>query len=489
MTAKRIAKAVGFVDTSLRDGPQSLWNMQLGTSDIALAIAPVMDEVGFEAIDLFPLVALDWVVRINRHNPWERLRLMAKAIKRTPLIVGGVLRPFGNFPDAAIDLAMQRFGEIGMARVRINEPTHDLARIFAYMKMARAAKLESVVALIYTLSPVHTDKYYARLAREISKAGPDRIFIKDVGGLLTPERVRTLVPTVLRSIDGIPLELHSHCNTGLAPICYLEAIKLGVATVHTAVAPLANGTSQPSIENILGNIRHLGYAAKLNAKALESMTDYFRHVADREGMPVGAPVEFDISYYAHQIPGGMIANYRHELSKRGIGHKLPDLLAEMGRIRRELGYPIMVTPLSQYVGVQAVLNIVEGKRYNTVPDETIHYVLGHYGPLAAPVDAAVMARIMRLPRTRQLSKWEVPQPSIEQLRQQFGPDCSDEEFLLRVFSTNRQAVDEALAASPLQAQYPIGEKPIATLVRELIRREAPAYVGIRKGDFSLALRR
>lgn len=486
---RAIARRIGFVDTSLRDGPQSLWGMQLGASDVALALAPVMDQAGFEAIDLFPLVAIDWVVRVNRHNPWERLRRIGQAIRKTPLVVGGVLRPFGNFPDAAIDLSLRRFAALGMKRVRINEPTHDLERIFTYMKMAKAAGQESLVALIYTVSPVHTDRYYAKLAREIARAGPDRMFIKDVGGLLTPERVRTLVPAVLKCIDGIPLELHSHCNTGLAPICYLEAIKLGVTTVHTAVAPLANGTSQPSTENILSNIRHLGYSASLNAGALAAMADVLRSFAQRRGLPLGAPLEYDHSYFEHQIPGGMLANYRQELAKRGIGHKLPDLLAEMGRIRRELGYPIMVTPLSQYVGVQAVLNIVEGKRYHTVPDETIHYVLGHYGPLAARVDAAVMRRIMRLPRARQLAKWDAPQPSIEQLRRQFGAQCSDEELLLRIFSTNQRAVDEALAAPPERADDPIGEKPIATLIRELARPDAPAYVRITNGDFSLSLRR
>ncbi len=483
------AKSVAFIDTSLRDGPQSLWGMQLGTSDIALGIAPVMDEAGFDAIDLFPLVAIDWVVRVHRHNPWQRLRRVAAAIRRTPLMVGGVLRPFGNFPDAAVNLAIQTFAAIGMRRVRINEPTHDLQRIFAYMKMVRAAKLESVVALIYTVSPVHTDRYYARLAREICKAGPDRIFIKDVGGLLTPERVRTLVPAIQKSIDGIPLELHSHCNTGLAPICYLEAIKLGLTTVHTACAPLGNGTSQPATENILENIRHLGYSTRLNPKALATMSEYLRDVARREGLPEGAPVQYDGSYFSHQIPGGMIANYRQELARRGIADKLPALLEEMARIRGELGYPIMVTPLSQYVGVQAVLNVVEGKRYNTVPDETIHYVLGHYGPLAAPVDAAVKAKIMRLPRTRQLAKWDAPQPSVEQLRARYGPQCSDEELLLRVFSTNPKTVDEALAAPPEQADHPIAEKPLAVLIRELTRRDSPAYVSIRRGDFSLTLQR
>ena len=482
-------KEIAFVDTTLRDGPQSLWNMQLGTSDIALSIAPVMDEVGFEAIDLFPLVAFDWVVRFYRHNPWDRLRLMAKTMKKTPLIVGGVLRPFGKFPDAAIALAMRRFADIGMKRIRINEPTHDMSRISTYIKMARAANLTSMVALIYTLSPVHTDKYYARLAKEIVKEGPERIFIKDVDGLLTPERVRTLVPAILRSIEGIPLELHSHCNTGLAPICYLEAIKLGVGTVHTAVAPLANGTSQPSTENILRNIQHLGYSANLNERALETVASYFRYVAKREGLPMGSPVEFDVSYYEHQIPGGMLANYKYELGRRGLEDKLADLLKEMALIRRELGYPIMVTPLSQYVGVQALLNLVDGERYKTVPDETIRYVLGHYGPLAAPVDKSVKDRIMSLPRTRELLKWEEQQPTIEELRQQFGLEMSDEELLLRIFCTNQQAVDDVLRSSSPPPDYPRGDKPVRALVEELMRHEDLAYVEITKGDFSLSLRR
>lgn len=480
---------VRFVDTSLRDGPQSLWSMQLGASDLAVALAPVMDEAGFEAIDLFPLVAIDWVVRNNRQNPWDRLRRVAQAINRTPMVVGGVLRPFGNFPDAAVDLALRCFAALRMKRVRINEPTHDLERIFKYMKMAKAAGQETLVALIYTVSPVHTDRYYARLARAIARAGPDRMFIKDVGGLLTPERVRTLVPAILKSIDGIPLELHSHCNTGLAPICYLEAIRLGVKTVHTAVAPVANGTSQPSTENILANIRHLGYSANLDARALAEMADALTAFAARRGLPLGAPREYDHSYFEHQIPGGMLANYRQELAKRGLAHNLPELLAEMGRIRRELGYPIMVTPLSQYVGVQAVLNLVEGKRYNTVPDETIHYVLGHYGPLAAPVDAAVMKTIRSLPRTRQLAKWDVPQPSIDELRRRYGPRCSDEELVLRVFTTSQRALDEALAAPAQGEDFTAAEKPINVLIRELTRPDAPAYVALRMGELSLSVRR
>lgn len=227
----------------------------------------------------------------------------------------------------------------------------------------------------------------------------------------------------------------------------------------------------------------------MNEKALETMAAYFRYVAKREGLPMGSPVEFDVSYFEHQIPGGMLANYKYELSRRGFGHRLPDLLKEMALIRRELGYPIMVTPLSQYVGVQAMLNIMGGERYKTVSDETIHYVLGHYGPLAAPVDEGVMDRIMSLPRTKELLNWEVAQPSIEQLRQQFGPEISDEELLLRIFATNQRAVDEALAARASRTDYPRGDKPVLALLQELMGQDDLAYVEIKKGDFSLALRR
>ena len=306
----------------------------------------------------------------------------------------------------------------------------------------------TMAALIYSYSPVHTDQYYARKARQMADAGADRIFIKDVDGLLTPERVRSLVPAIMKEIDGIPIELHGHCTTGLAPVYYMDALALGVHTLHTAVAPLADGPSQPSADVILRNVKALGYSTGINESALEEMTGHFRYVAKREGFPVGAPAHYDLRQYEHQVPGGMMSNYVAELARRGLSHQLDALLAEIARIRRELGYPVMVTPISQYIGAQAILNHTSGDRYKIVTDEVIKYVLGHYGDLAAPVDADVKARIMALPRTRELLHWQPPQRSIEELRRDYDPALSDEEFLLRVLSSNQQAVDEVLAAGP-----------------------------------------
>ena len=478
---------VAFVDTTLRDAHQSLWNGQMTTA-MMLPIAPVIDQVGYEALDFMALISMDWCVRNQRENPWERIRLMSEAMPNTPLIVGGVLRNFGNVPDSVTEFWAKKIGEAGAGRLRINDPYHDIDQITKAIGWSKDAGMLTMVALIYSYSPVHTDEYYASKARQMADAGAERIFIKDVDGLLTPERVRTLVPAVRKEIDGIPMELHGHCSTGLAPVYYMDALQLGVNTLHTAVSPLANGPSQPAADVILRNVKSMGYSTGINERALEEMTEHFRFVAKREGFPVGAPVEYDLRQYEHQVPGGMMSNYRAELVRRGLGQQLDALLDEIALIRRELGYPIMVTPISQYIGAQAVLNHTSGERYRIVTDEVIKYILGHYGDLAAPVDPDVKARVMRMPRTQELLDWAPTQRSIEDLRAEYDPDLSDEEFLLRVLSSNQQAVDEVLAAGPKTYDYPSRDKPILELVQELTGRKDIASISIQKGDFSLTLR-
>lgn len=479
-------KTITFVDTTLRDAHQSMWNGQMTTA-MMLPIAPVIDQVGFESLDFMALISMDWCIRNQQENPWDRLRLMAEAMPNTPLIVGGVLRNFGDVPDSVTEFWAKTIAAAGAKRIRINDPCHDMAEIRKAIKWSNAAGLTTMVALIYSYSPAHTDKYYAGKALEMAKAGAERIFIKDVGGLLTPERTRTLVPAILKNIDGIPLEIHGHCTTGLEPLCYLEAIRLGVQSVHTAVSPLANGPSQPSMENILKNARRLGFSMDINEKAVKAMSDHFRYVAKRESFPAGTPVEYDLFQYEHQVPGGMMSNYKAELARRGLEHRLEELLKEIAQIRKELGYPIMVTPLSQYIGAQAVLNHTAGERYKIVTDEVIKYVIGHYGELAAPVDKDVLERIMQMPRTKELLNWEPPQKSIEELRHEFGTDLSDEDFLLRVLSSNQKAVDEVLNAGPKNYDYPRGDKPILALVSELTKRKNTASVRIEKDDFLLEL--
>ena len=258
--------------------------------------------------------------------------------------------------------------------------------------------------------------------------------IEDASGVITPEQTRELVTTVQKNCEGLPLEFHSHCNSGLAPLCYLEAIRAGVTTVHTAVAPLANGTSLPSTESILKNARRLGYSSDLDEDALAAVSAHFRNIAEKEGLPMGVPMEYDLFHFDHQVPGGMMTNLKRQLGEVGMGHRLDEILEETVLVRKEFGYPVMATPYSQIVGAQAMENVVSGERYGRVTDEAVKYVLGYYGEPAAPIDKNVVDRIMSLPQARKLRNWKPAgyDKSVEELRREIGPELSDDDLLLRV---------------------------------------------------------
>ena len=209
-----------------------------------------------------------------------------------------------------------------------------------------------------------------------------------------------------RNCDGIPLEFHCHCNSGLAPLCYLEAVQAGVTTLHTAVAPLANGTSLPATETILKNLRRLGYESDLDEDALAAVSAHFREIAEKEGLPIGRPMEYDLFHFEHQVPGGMMTNLTRQLREMKMEHRLDEILEEVVRVRREYGYPVMATPYSQIVGAQAFENVVSGERYKKVTDESIKYLLGYYGEPAFPLDQELMDRVMSLPRTKEFLDWK-----------------------------------------------------------------------------------
>lgn len=451
---------INFIDTTVRDGNQSLWDATGITTAMILSIAPVMDRIGFKAVDFMTSMHMAVSIRWHKENPWEKIRLVCKAMPRTRLSFGTTGTRFVGFkraPDSVVALVIERVAADGIRRLWSMDASNDINVICQTARLAKAAGIEEVVAaLCFSISPVHTDEYYAQRAREIAKCpAVDTVYIKDQGGLLTPDRVRTLVPVIQQNIDGLPLEIHSHCTTGLAPICYLEAIRLGVRIVHTAIPPLAYGTSQPSVINVLKNIRRLGYSANLDEEALEAAAAHFRSIAEREGRPMGAPVEYDVYYYEHQVPGGMVTTLKRHLSEVEMGHRLEEVLEEVIRVRKELGYPIMVTPFSQFVGTQATMNVISGERYKTVPDGVMQYVAGWFGEPPAPIDQNILDRITCLPRAKDIFNKEFPQPSVKELRQQIGvgPEVSDEEFLLRFAMTVRE-VDDMLAAGPIKLRYP-----------------------------------
>ena len=479
---------VKFVDTTLRDGQASLWaeNMRTG---MMLAVADRIDNAGFQAIEVIASSHIKKCVRELREDPFERMRLVANKITRTPLRAIGSerLSAFELTPDSVNDLWFERMVANGVRQIRISNPSNDPAGWRKSVARARRNGLRTVLNLIYSVSPKHTDSYYARKAREAAALKPDYICLKDPGGLLTPERTSALIQVIQREAPAFPVELHVHCTTGLGPLCALEAIKLGVEIIDTSVPPLANASSNPSVFNVAHNARALGYAPVIDEAALKSVEKDLTHIARLEHMPMGAPVEYDYSQYVHQVPGGMISNFRFQLLNLGMLDRLPEVLKETIRVRQELGYPIMVTPLSQFVGSQAAINVIRGERYAQVTDQVIQYATGHWGEeAAAEIEAEIKAKILDRARAKEFAAWEPPQPTIEQLRSKLGgPSLSDDELLMRYVVGNEDV--EAMRAAGAPKHYSGAGNPLLTLIQELSRKKDCSQIYVRRDGLLLKL--
>jgi len=472
---------VSFIDTTLRDAHQSLWSTRMTTA-MMLPVAPILDRLGFEAIDLVGGAVFDVCVRYLLEDPWERMRIMSRVITKTPLIVmtrGQSLFTFELFPDDVVELTAKRIAANGIRYTTPYDALNDIRNLEVPVRAATAAGLYVAAGIVYTISPVHTDEYYAGKARELIRLGVDAVFLKDPSGLLKPERVQTLIPGLRTAVGALPLQLHTHCLTGLGPICALEAIRLGVDTVHTATSVLAHGASQPPTEWVALNARRMGFEVTLNVDGLQPVADHFRYVAAREGKPLGMVAEYDPFHYEHQIPGGMISNLRSQLRDIGLEHRLDEILEESARVRRELGYPIMVSPFSQFVATQAALNVIQGERYATVPDEIRKYALGYYGQLAAPVDPSVLDRIVGKEQPVTARPGGLLAPALGRVRRERGPFASDEDLLLAVFY-NPEQYAKLVAARPIKTDYPTGRTPLLTLIKELAARRDIASVKLIK---------
>ncbi len=476
--AVRARTPIAVVDQTLRDAHQCLWATRMTTAHM-LPVAELMDRIGFQRIEVIAAVQFDVCVRFLKENPWERIRLMRERVTRTPL--SSFLRSknivsFDFVPDDVVALWVERLVANGVREIGSFDGLNDVDNMLAGLDVARRLGVRTIGALSYSLSPVHTDAMYVRTAKELVERGKvDAIWLKDAGGLLTVDRIRTLVPALKQAIGKVPLELHSHCITGVAPLVYLEGVKAGADCIHTSIAPLANGAAQPSAQSMARNLRVLGYDLNLDEDLLDRVGEHFRRVAEQEGKPVGQVLEYDAFHYEHQIPGGMMSNFKAQLAEVGLSHKLEALLEECARVRRELGYPIMITPFSQFVGTQAVLNIVHGERYRFVPDEVKKYALGYYGKLLAPVEPDILDRIVANGSPQIALRPEPAPPAVAGLRRRF-PNASDDERLLRAMFAGDQ-VDTMLAAGPTRTEYSF-EQPLVRLIRELTARRARRiYVG------------
>jgi oxaloacetate decarboxylase alpha subunit len=465
------------------------------STGMMLPVAERLEQAGYTTVEISAPAHFKTIVRDLREDPWERMRLVAEKVRTPPLAVMQQcsITGFSIVPKCLADLWMQRLAANGIRRIHLMEASNDFSlRIPDFMQYARNAGLQVALALTYSVSPKHTDDYFARKTRDAVAVGPDAIFIKDPGGLLTPERVRSLVPTIQKNAGNIPLEFHSHCTTGLAPLCYLEAVKLGITTLHAAIPPLANGSSQPSVLNLASNLRFLGYKPVLDEAAIRPVADHFNFIAKREGRPVGAPVEYDYYQYIHQIPGGVITNLKRQLTQLKLIDKLPEVIEECIRVRNDFGYPIMVTPFSQYMATQAAINVALGERYKQVADDLIYYALGFWGAEAkAGIDADVMDKIMQLPRARELKNWEFPEPSLEELREQYGgSSLSDDELLLRYIIGSEDDIKAMRMAEATRDNKYLGvHVPLSAMLGELLNWRDLSFVSVKAGQLSLTIER
>jgi oxaloacetate decarboxylase alpha subunit len=479
---------IRFVDTTLRDGNLSLWASNMTTS----MLLPVLDRLGkagFEAIELLSGAFFKKCVRELHDDPWQRARLVSERIPDVPLrLIAGRMNTFGYDPPEMYRLFQTLIARNGVKQVRLSDPWNAFDGLARRVRQARDCGLDPIINMIYSVSPRHTDDYFAERTRQAATlAAP--ICFKDPGGLLTPERTRALAPIILAAAGAVPVEFHTHCITGLGSQCCLEAMDAGIRIINTAIPPLAEASSNPSVFNVAANARALGYTTAIDEEVLHPITPHFSFIAQREGLPVGAPAAYDEAQYAHQVPGGMISNMAHQLRLVGKGDRLDQVLEETARVRAELGYPIMVTPLSQFVGSQAAINVVVGERYKEVTDQVIDYALGRYGEEAIDaMDPNLRDRILASPRAKELAAFVPPEQSLKEIREEMGgPTLSDEDLVLRWLTSAEDLA--AMHAAPPPRPYPTSDNPLVALIAGLTGYSEFETLSVRKAGVSVRLAR
>jgi oxaloacetate decarboxylase alpha subunit len=493
-----MSRTIEFVDTSLRDGNQSLWSATGLTTPDVLAIAPTINRVGYRALDFTSSTHMAVSVRFHREDPWERIRLASESMPDTPLgIITTGMRFISWVPadEEVMRLSFRLVVRNGLRRFQIAEPSNDPAKLKRLAAMARAEGAEEIViGLTYSISEVHTHAYYAERAAALADCTDmDRMYLKDPGGLLTPDAVRELAPQLRAAAGERPIELHSHCTIGLAPFVYVEGVRAGFDAVHTASGALSRGTSQPEVVSTARNLTASGFAHALDLDAQAGVSEHFDQLARAKGLPPGAPREFDAVYYTHQLPGGMVTTTRRMLEELRRPELFEQVLDEVTRVRAEMGYPIIVTPVSQFIASQAARNVIDAGRWANVSDETVRYFLGHYGEPPAPVDPDIAERVLARPHTKKLR--DLRPITLEGARERFGAKISEEDLLLRLTMPEEQ-VDAMVAARdrgggathPLPAARP-GRAPLVTLLRELAHRPDITALSLVKDGETVVWRR
>ena len=474
-------------DTTLRDGHQCLWATRMPTA-MMLPVIETFDRAGFGAIELMGNVHFDACVRYLRDDPFERMREFKKRLIHTPMqgfIRSACVLGFDIKPADINRLWVEVLVRNGTDRMLAFDGLHDFDNTAPYLKYAKELGARTVHWLIFSESLVHTDEMYVTKAHEIiERADVDEIVIQDTSGILTPARAATLVPALKAAVGDRSLGLHSHCLVGLPQRTYLEAARHGVDALYTCISPVADGNAPPSVQTTAKNLRYAGYELDIDDEAIDRISQHLEAGATVLGKPPGRPQDFDLGQFDHQIPGGVMSNLIANLEQAGMADQLGAVLEECGRVRAELGWPIMVTPFSQHVAVQAALNVIHGERYGIIIDEVKLYALGYFGKLLAPVAPDVLDRIVE--RGSQAIALDPPQPepAVERLRKRY-PDIDDEERMLR-YSFPEDIVDD-LYARPGDDLPPTMSVPFLHLVDRLREQNVPTRIAAGGAEIDVEL--
>jgi oxaloacetate decarboxylase alpha subunit len=481
---------VDFVDETMRDGQQSLWGMRM-QAGVALPAAPIIDRTGFQVIDLTGSSVFEVMIRVARENPWEGLDLQLAAMPRTP--VRGGMRSnaavnFGVTPDALMDAWMRQLNRHGCRSFWIYDVLYNIDKMHRLAKVAKEFGSQVAGTVMYFQSPVHTIEYFVdKVSKLAASPDIDTILLYDTAGVLDRERIATLVPAVKQAAAGKRIEFHGNNILGRSAKNYCDAIEFGVDVIHTASRPMANSSSVPSTEIMVHNIELLGHTHSLNKKLFPPVAEHFEKVGKAAGFPVNQHNEYDLLAEHHQIPGGMMGTLKAQLVRHNMIGRLDEVLRETAVVRRELGYPGMATPFSQLVGIQAVLNIVTGVRYGTIPDEVIQYAAGFHGKPVAPIEPNILDKIMSAPRARQILAAPPEQPTLQELRKRYGTD-DDDELILRALVPAAD-LEKMRAAGPVKRSFPLLSSPELEQVSQLMRLCKSRYVQFRSAELSVTLSR
>ena len=483
---------IDFVDQTLRDGQQSLWGMRMRAYEAARAL-PHIDKTGFKVVDLTGAGMFTVLLRSFRDDPWATTDFLVKNlpgnVRRSGLRTISVIG-FKHTPNSIMDLWVQTMVKHGVTSFWIYDCLYDMPVMKRLADVIHKAGGTTAPAIMYGLTSVHDDQFFASRAKEMASwAHIESIYVEDAAGVLKPERAATLLPALKAAAGDVPLELQCHNTTGLAQHNYIEGLRAGFAMLHTASRPMANGPSVPSTEGMLRIIKAMGYTHSLDESRLPPVAENFAEMALAGGYEIGQMAEYDPRMYDHQLPGGMTGTLKSQLAHHGMSDRFEEVLEEIPRVRQELGEPIMATPFSQFVGIQALLNVVNGDRYSMIPDEVLHYALGHYGPVPSPIDPDVLDRIVAAPQAEAYRGWERPQPTLAEIRSRFGQDVSDEELLLR-FMTSDEEVDAMIAAGPIRTDPRTKSSNIVSHIKDLVAESRSlTAVSVSTPEMSLTLRR